>query len=512
MESYCQSQGWKVIQEYVDAGFTGKDGDRPKLKHLLADAKLGLFNKVIVYKMDRLARNLRLLLEIEDKLKENSISFHSIKEVFDTSTASGRHFLQMLGMISEWEREAIIERTKAGRLQRYKQGCWGPGNPPYGYKYHRETKKLIVDKTNDKIIKRIFEEYSAGKSMTYIANVLNYEKIPPRNPKKGKGWRNGSIRDVLFNPVYKGTQIVNVYQDYSRLPREIPENAIIIEVPAIVSESLWDIAQERRKNNKHLKSPRDGHWLLQGLITCGLCGYTFRTEVTHKRRQYGCRGRLKYTHIDGSPRCMSPRLDAELLEEQVWQKIEAIINDPNKLEELLKETIDNLKNREADLDARIQPIEKRLAQISEQKARLADEWVQLNMDTDKHQNLKQKLEQEEARLMLVKAENDPDQLEELEHTQSMLQFWEGQLKAMVWNTENEDGSMVRVVDKPHKTALKIIGFEDKDITGIMHFPATRRELLDMLQVRIVVFMDRAEIKAVFPIEPIECQSCLPDYR
>ncbi len=148
LESYCQSQGWKVIQEYVDAGFTGKDGDRPKLKHLLADAKLGLFNKVIVYKMDRLARNLRLLLDIEDKLKENGISFHSVKEVFDTSTASGRHFLQMLGMISEWEREAIIERTKAGRLQRYKQGCWGPGNPPYGYKYDRETKKLIVDKTN----------------------------------------------------------------------------------------------------------------------------------------------------------------------------------------------------------------------------------------------------------------------------------------------------------------------------------------------------------------------------
>ena len=83
---------------------------------------------------------------------------------------------------------------------------------------------------------------------------------------------------------------------------------------------------------------------------------------------------------------------------------------------------------------------------------------------------------------------------------------------MAWNTENEDGSMVKVVEKPHKTALKIIGFEDKDITGIIHFPATRRELLDMLQVRLVVFMDRIEVKAVFPIEPIECQAYQPDCR
>ena len=512
LESYCQSQGWEVIQEYVDAGFTGKDGDRPRLRRLLADAKLGLFNKVVVYKMDRLARNLRLLLEIEDKLKENSISFHSIKEVFDTSTANGRHFLQMLGMISEWEREAIIERTKAGRLQRYKQGCWGPGNPPYGYKYDRETKKLVIDKTNARIIKRIFEEYAAGKSMTYIANMLNHENILPRNPKKGKGWRNGSIRDVLFNPVYKGTQIVNVYQNNARLPREIPESAIMIKVPVIVNDALWDIAQERRKNNKHLKLPRDGHWLLQGLITCGLCGYTFRTEITHGRRCYGCRGRLKYTHIDSSPRCTSPRLDAEWIEGQVWEKIEAIINDPNKLEELLKETIDNLKNREADLDARIKPIDDKLAEIAEKKARLAIECVQLDIDVDEYHKFRHDLEYEEVRLRSIKSEVDPEQLEELEHTRSVLQFWNNQLQAMSWNTENEDGSMVKVVEKPHKTALKIIGFEDKDITSILHFPATMRELLDMLQVRLVVFMDRVEVKAVFPIEPIECQAYQPDSR
>ena len=504
LKSYCQSQSWKVIQEYVDAGFTGKDGDRPKLKHLLTDAKLGLFNKVVVYKMDRLARNLRLLLEIEDKLKENGISFHSVKEAFDTSTASGRHFLQMLGMISEWEREAIIERTKAGRLQRYREGCWAGGPPPYGYSYNRETKKLIINEVEARIVRHIFEEYATGKSMLQISNTLNAERIPPRG-KNGKGWYSTSVRDTLFNPAYKGTQMVNIYQHSTSRPREIPEHAIIIKVPHIINDNLWNIAQERRKNNKHLQPPRKENWLLQGLITCGLCGYGFRTEVTHSRRRYGCRGRLKYTHIDSSPRCISPRLDAEQIEGQVWEKIEAIINDPNKLEKLLKETINNLKNREADLDARTKPIDNKLAEIAKKKARLAIECVQLDIDVDEYQKFRYDLEHEETRLRSIRSEVDPEQLEELEHTRSVLQFWNNQLQAMSWNTENEDGSMVKVVEKPHKTTLKIIGFEDKDITGIMHFPATRRELLDMLQVRLVVFMDRIEVKAVFSIEPIDCQ-------
>ena len=502
--SYCKSRGWQVIQKYVDPGYTGKDANRPGLESLLADANLGLFDKVVVYRMDRLARNLRLLLELEDKLKGNDVSFHSVSETFDTSTANGRHFLQMLGMVGEWERETIIERTKAGRLQRYNEGRWGPGNPPYGYDYSRETKKLIVNDAEARIVRRIFEEYATGKSMVRIANTLNDEKIPPRG-RNGKGWRNTSVRDVLCNPAYKGTQVVNIYQNCTRIPKEIPEGAIQIQLPAIVDATLWGIAQERRNNNKHLQPPRNGQWLLQGLITCGLCGYGFRTEVTHSRRQYGCRGRLKYTHIDGSPRCASPRLDAEWLENQVWSRIEAIINDPNKLESLLKETIESLKNREADLSARIQPIEQRLALMAEQKARLADDWIKMNIDAQKYSEYKTNLDQEEVRLRSIRSEIDPTQLLELEHTRSMLQFWQGQLQSMMWNTENEEGGMDRVVDKPHETVLKIMGIEDNDLTKALFFPARKRELLDKLQVRVVVFTDRVEVKALFPIEPIACQ-------
>lgn len=74
------------------------------------------------------------------------------------------------------------------------------------------------------------------------------------------------------------------------------------------------------------------------------------------------------------------------------------------------------------------------------------------------------------------------------------------------NSVNLSESSLRL---EHRTVLKIVGFENRDITNILHFPASRRELLDLLQVKLVVFSSRIEIKAVFPIEPVNCQKCTP---
>jgi site-specific DNA recombinase len=510
MEAYCRMQDWSVADKYIDPGYTGKDSNRPALKRLLTEAKLGAFQKVLVFKLDRLTRKLRLLLEIEEKLKDYNVSLHSLRETLDTSTAMGRTVFQMLGLVSEWERDTFIERSKAGRIQRYKEGCWGPGRPPFGYTYNRETRKLDINQEQARVISRIYDEYARGKSMWGIANLLNSDRIPPR--RGGKGWRNTSVRDVLLDPVYKGTQIVNVHQARKGLPEELPETAIQIPVPAIVEEAIWNIAQERRKNNKHLHPPKNGNWLLQGLVTCGLCGYGFRTEVSRSKRQYGCRGRLKYTHIDGSSRCTSPRPDAEWLEKEVWQRIEEVINDPNRLGKLLDETINSLREKEADLSARIKPIDQRLSEINQQKSKLAEEWVVGSINPDRIKDLRQDLDQEESRLRSIRSEIDPAQLDELERTSAMLKFWEVQLKHLEWDTETEDGKKVRVVDRPHRTALTIVGLDDKESSGIFHFPTTRRGVLDLLQVKVIVFNDRVEIKSVFPIEPINCQELRPDSR
>jgi hypothetical protein len=81
------------------------------------------------------------------------------------------------------------------------------------------------------------------------------------------------------------------------------------------------------------------------------------------------------------------------------------------------------------------------------------------------------------------------------------------MKSMAWNTENEDGSMVKLVEKPHQTALKVIGFEDKEVTKILGFPASRRELHDRVQLKLVVFSDRIEVKSLFSDDIIFHRKC-----
>ncbi len=153
--AYCQLQGWAIINNYTDPGCSGKDGNRPGLERLLGDAKIGLFDKLVVYKLDRLARNLRLLLDIEQTLRACGVSLTSVKESIDTSTSSGKMVFQMFGMVSEWERETIIERTRNGRIQRYRDGCWAGGKAPHGYRYNKTTKKLEINETEARTIRRI---------------------------------------------------------------------------------------------------------------------------------------------------------------------------------------------------------------------------------------------------------------------------------------------------------------------------------------------------------------------
>ncbi len=502
----CKLQGWTVINSYADPGFSGKDGNRPGLERLLSDAKIGLFDRVLVYKLDRLARNLRLLLEIEQKLRAYGVSLASVKESVDTSTGTGKMMFQMFGMIAEWERDTIIERTRSGTLQRYRDGCWAGGKAPFGYVYNKVTRKLAIDESGARIVRRIYSEYGEGKTLYGISEGLNKDKVPGRG-KTCKGWRQTAVREVLINPLYKGNQIVNRHAHITALNKIDLSKAIQIPVPEIVTDQIWQIAQERLKNNKHVKPQKQGEFLLQGLLTCGVCGYAFRAERVNGTRYYLCRGRMKSYHLDGSPRCKSPALKAEWLEDEVWKRMEEIIDDPNRLFTVIRDTIENLKSKEADLSARIRPIDERLAEIAGQKAKLADDWVVRSMNTDKFRELKENLDKEEARMRALRTDIDPAQIEELETTKGVLRFWKDQIETMAWNTENEDGSMVRLVDKPHQVALKVVGFEDRKLGDTLGFPTSKRELLDKLQVRLVVFNDRIEVSGLFPIQPINIQLC-----
>jgi len=151
--------------------------------------------------------------------------------------------------------------------------------------------------------------------------------LRPRS-KTGKGWHPTGIRQVLINPAYKGEALVNRHCHISDINKVDLSKVIKLVVPPIVPEDKWNIAQSRLINNKSSKATEDGVFTLQGLIKCGICGCSYRTDRSHGYRYYLCRGELKRFHIDGSPRCKNRSIRAKNLEQAVWKRVSDIINDP----------------------------------------------------------------------------------------------------------------------------------------------------------------------------------------
>jgi len=498
LAAYCQMRGWTIINSYVDPGFTGKNGDRPGLKQLRNDAKIGLFDKVVVCKLDRMARNLRLLMDVESELSEYHVFLTSIKESIDTSGGTGKMVFQLFGMIAEWERETIIERVRSGRIQRYKEGCWACGRPPFGYSYDKTSRKLIINEDQAKIVRFIFNGYNSSKSLTAVNKILDSKGIPTIRGKK-RGWVDSGIRFILINPIYKGTLIVNRKCHIANINKIDMSKAIVIKVPAIVSESVWSMTQNRLGRNKKIKPPRKNKWLLQGLITCGLCGLSYQGRYQDsKNRCYACRGRLKASHTDGSPRCYGPILNADWLEDEVWTKIADILQNPDKLGAVIRDTLEILRVRQAELDLTLKPINEKLLDITDKKARLADQWVITNMDPDKYKKLQSNLNKEEIRLKSLRANMSPSRLAELENINETLGYWQNQFNTEAVGIEGIGGGL-KLLEKTNPS-VKTYGFDDMSLVESITSTTIKRQILEKLQANLVVFHDRIEIGCQIPIE------------
>ncbi len=122
LREYCQRAGYKEVKEYVDHGFSGKDNNRPAFERLMLDIRQGKVDCIICYKLDRIGRSLRHLLNLFDEFRNRKVSFISLSQNIDTNTAEGRMFLNMLMVLSQYERELVVARTLDGLQRARKQG------------------------------------------------------------------------------------------------------------------------------------------------------------------------------------------------------------------------------------------------------------------------------------------------------------------------------------------------------------------------------------------------------
>ncbi len=200
--SYAKIKDWNIYKFYIDEGKSGKSiTGRSELINMLDDIKEGLVNNVLVFKIDRLTRSTRDLIDLVEFFNKYNCDFNSLTEAIDTTSATGRMFIKIIGLFAEFERENIIERIKLGIDRKAKEGhtiCTSISS--YGYDKQIHKNVLTINKKEAKIVKEIFNRFQKENIKT-IRDDLNRRKIPT---KKNKKWTNKTIKLILTNPTYIG--------------------------------------------------------------------------------------------------------------------------------------------------------------------------------------------------------------------------------------------------------------------------------------------------------------------
>lgn len=300
----CEKSGNTVYKVYVDKGISGKNiKDRPALRELLNDAKERKFDSVIVWKINRISRKLKDVLNIVDVFEDNNITFKSATESFDTTTSAGKMQLQMVAMVGEFERGTIAENVKMGMMARAREGRWN-GNVVIGYDLvqkqdstnrKRKDTELVVNVKEAEIVQTIFKLYSEGKVYKAITNYLN--KFGYKT-KRGNPFGVIAVKNILTNPVYIGKIRYNKLQNWSeKRRRNVNPNPIIVDGihEAIIEQELWDKVQSMLQTSKGKPSRiYDGEFPLTGILKCPQCGAGMVIMRTSRTRKDGTKRRLEY--------------------------------------------------------------------------------------------------------------------------------------------------------------------------------------------------------------------------
>ena len=180
-QAYCLAKGWPVVEVIEDAGESAKDLVRPGITKVLLMLFEGQTDMLVVLKLDRLTRSVKDLGEILEKMEHENWSLSAVEESFDTSTASGRLALNVLMAVSQWEREAIGERTVTALEQKRKLGEKTGGLRPYGWDVVEVDgrKKLVENEVEQAVIRQILAWRRRRKSLAWIVRALESRKVKP---------------------------------------------------------------------------------------------------------------------------------------------------------------------------------------------------------------------------------------------------------------------------------------------------------------------------------------------
>lgn len=269
------------IEEYEifeDAGYSGKNTDRPAFQEMMQRTRKGEFTHILVWKIDRISRNLLDFAEMYEELQELRVTFVSKNEQFDTSTAIGEAMLKIILVFAELERNMTSERVTAAMISRASNGQWNGGRVPYGYDYDPERKEFSIREDEERICQLLKKDYLESKSLTHTARFLNESGFKTRADAE---WSPTAVWIIASSPFYAGIYRYNRYKGTERRTENPEEEWVLVpdHHPAIFTlEEHEAMLQLLKKNLRSFENPigrphsTDNIHLFSGIVYCGKCG------------------------------------------------------------------------------------------------------------------------------------------------------------------------------------------------------------------------------------------------
>jgi site-specific DNA recombinase len=349
---------------FLDEGASGSTLLRPALERLRDQAAAGAIDRLYVHSPDRLARKYAYQVLLLDELKRCGVEVVFLNRPIGHSPEEDL-LLQVQGMVAEYERAKILERSRRGKLHAARRGS--PNvlcGAPYGYRYisRRESgdgeASYQVVEEEAVVVRQIFRWVGQERcSIGEVCRRLHQGGIP--SPKGKDVWDRSVVWGLLKNPAYQGAAAFGKTRTGERRARLRPlrgqpeyarrsysiyrtsaEEQVAIAVPALVEPELFAAVAEQLAENKQRQrqSRRGARYLLQGLVVCPQCGHAFygkpvsRSSAKGKTRYayYRCIGTDAY-RFGGERLCHNRQVRTDLLEAAVWDDVQALLADPERV-------------------------------------------------------------------------------------------------------------------------------------------------------------------------------------
>jgi site-specific DNA recombinase len=511
-----EQDGFRLEEEhcFLDDGYSGSTLLRPALERLRDLVHCGGVDRLYVHSPDRLSRKYVYQMLLLEEFSRQGVQVHFLNHDPQHQSAEGNLLLQMQGMIAEYERAKILERTRRGRRFAARQGKISVlGHAPYGYRYvskHQGDGEARYDIVLDQaqLVRELFQWVGAeGLSLGRVVDRLAERNVPTVTGKAR--WETATIRGILLNPAYTGTAKYGKTRMIARTPGRrpkrgdpptprqeqvaqatSPEEQESISVPALVSCELFAAVAERlEENRRRYRERKQGtEFLLGGLLVCHQCGSAYcgrRSRQAGGDRRYvyyRCLGTDKYRHL-GAPICTNKSVPGASVEAEVWSDLCALLRDPGRLQRELERRLE--RPSAVDLTASQRP--ESIVTLKRRLGRLIDAyengWLEKEEFESRMRRVKERLDREEAA-----------------HAQHQLD-----------STTSADLRLI---------VHKFQAFADQITAGLENADfATRRQLLRLLIKRIEIDVD--EVRIVYKVTPHpfalgpdrgNLQDCLKSHR